>query len=176
MIFRILRNVLSLLTGQIVAKLLSLACVIFLARRLGVKNFGTYGTVMAYLSLFATFADSGMSTVTVREVAQDYARSDEYFSHILLLRGMVTSGAYILMLLLGGLLKKNDFSFVFIASCGLMLFPETIRKLSISMLSCLPNLAISTRKKKRWLSAPPRELMLSSFFAKPTALFQARLN
>lgn len=138
----ILRNIISLLTGHVVAKFISLGCVIFLARRLGVEGFGMYGTVMAYLTLFAAFADNGMSTVTIRDVAQDHHRSNEYFSHVLMLRGLLTGGAYILMLLLDSVLKARDFSLLFIASCGLMLFPEAIRKLGISMLSAYERMDI----------------------------------
>ncbi len=142
MVFKILRNILSLLTGQVISKLISLGCVIFLARWLGVERFGRYGTVMAYLSLFAAFADFGMNTVTIRDVAQDYDRSDEYFSHVLLLRTFLTTVAYLFMLLLGGLSKADEFSLLFIASCGLMLFPEGIRKLGISMLSAYERMEI----------------------------------
>lgn len=142
MIFRILRNILVLLTGHIVSKLFSLVCVIVLARWLGVEGFGTYGTVMAYLTLFAVFADGGTSAVTIREVAQNYARSTEYFLHVLTLRGMLTVGAYGLMLLLGGIWKSSDYSLLFIASCGLFLFPEAIRKLGISMLSAYERMDI----------------------------------
>ena len=135
MIFKILRNILSLLTGHVVSKLFALICVIFLARRLGVGGFGTYETVMAYLTLFAAFADSGMGTVTIRDVAQDYARSDSYFAHVLTLRLLLTMGAYLLLLLLGGIWKTGGFSLWFIASCGLFLFPEALRNLGVSMLS-----------------------------------------
>ncbi len=142
MVFRILRNIISLLTGHVVAKLFSLVCVIFLARRLGVEGFGIYGTAMAYLTLFATFADNGMSTITVREVAQDYTRSDAYFSHVLILRSILTLGSYGLMLLLGSAWKSSDYPLLFITSCGLFLFPEAIRKLGISMLSAYERMNI----------------------------------
>ena len=135
MILRILRNVISLLTGQVVAKLLSLGCVIFLARRLGVEGFGTYGTVMAYLTLFAAFAESGLNTVTIREVSQDYTQSNSYFWHVLILRGLLTLLSFGCMIFLGGIWKADEFPLIFIISCGLFLFPEAIRKLGISMLS-----------------------------------------
>ena len=86
MILKILRNVAALLTGQVVVKLFSLFCIILLARRFGVEGFGMYGTVMAFLTLFAAFADSGLNTVTIRDVARDYAQSDTYFSHVLILQ------------------------------------------------------------------------------------------
>jgi O-antigen/teichoic acid export membrane protein len=142
MIFQILRNIISLLTGHIVAKLFSLACVIFLARRLGVKGFGMYGTVMAYLTLFATFADSGTSTVTVREVAQTHTRSDAYFSHVLTLKLLLTAGAYGIMVLIGSIWHSSDYSLLFIASCGVFLFPEAIRRLGAAMLSAYERMDI----------------------------------
>ncbi len=142
MLLKILRNILSLLTGQVVSKLISLGCVIVLARQFGVERFGLYGTVMAYLTLFASFADFGMNTVTIRDVARDHDRSDDYFSHVLVLRLGLSVLAYLLMILLGGLLKAEEFSVIFIASCGLMLFPEAIRKLGISMLSAYERMEV----------------------------------
>ncbi|MBD3306098.1 oligosaccharide flippase family protein [candidate division KSB3 bacterium] len=135
MLFRILRNILSLLTSQFISKLFSLFCVIYLARELAVEQFGLYGVGMAYLTLFAALADGGMSTVTIRDVAQDHTRSDEYFAHVLVLRGLLTVGAYGLMLGLGSVWQSSDFPPAFIALCGVFLFPEAIRKLGVSMLS-----------------------------------------
>ena len=142
MVFRILQNILSLLTGHVVSKLISLVSVIFLARRFGVEGFGTFGTVMAYLTLFAIIADNGLGTVTIRDVAQDYTRSNEYFSLMLALRGILTIGSYILLLLLGWLLKPPGFSLAFIAVCGLMLFPEALRKIGISFLTAYERMEI----------------------------------
>ena len=135
MIIKILRNSLFLLSGQILAKLLTLLCFIFLARRLGVEGFGFYGTVMTYLTLFATFADVGMSTVTIREVAQDHARSNQYFTHVLTLRIIVTAGLYACLVALGGLWQSPRYPVAFVAGCGLFLFPEAIRKSGRAMLS-----------------------------------------
>ena len=135
MIFKILRNILSLMTGHVVSKLFALFCVIFLARRLGVGGFGAYETVMAYLTLFAAFADNGLGTVTIRDVAQDYARSNAYFAHVLTLRLLLTALAYLLLITFGGFWKTGEFSFLLMAAGGLFLFPEALRKLGVSMLS-----------------------------------------
>jgi O-antigen/teichoic acid export membrane protein len=141
-LFKILRNIAALLTGQVVSKFFAFVCVVILARRLGVDGFGLYGTVMAYITLFATFADSGLTTVTVRDVAQDYARSEQYFLHVGLLRTILTVVAYLLMLLLGSVWKAEEFSVLFIASCGLFLFPEAFRKLGISLLTAYERMDI----------------------------------
>ncbi len=135
MFFRILRNVAALLIGQILSKVFSFLCIIFLARRLGVEGFGTYGAVMAYLTLFTVFADNGLSTVTTRDVAQDHARSLEFFSHTVILRFLMTGLSYGMMLVLGYYWGAQYYSFPFIVTCGLFLFPEMFRKLGTSMLA-----------------------------------------
>ena len=142
MIFRIIRNVLSLLSGQIASKLFSLACIIFLARELGVEGFGTYGSITAYLTLLAAFADNGMSTVTTREVAQDFSRSEEFFSHVLALRLILTAVIYGIALLFGDFWHDQNISRGFILITGVFLFPEAIRKLGISMLTAYERMDI----------------------------------
>lgn len=135
MLFRILRNVAALLTGQVLSKIFSLTCIIFLARRLGVEGFGAYGAIMAYLSLFTVFADNGLSTVTTREIAQDHACSLTYFSHTVVLRLGMTVWSYGIMLALGHFGGILHYPFLFIATCGLFLFPELFHKVGTSMLA-----------------------------------------
>jgi O-antigen/teichoic acid export membrane protein len=132
---RIIRNFFSLLTGRIVAKGLALVGFVMLARYLGVERFGVYGTVMAYLTFFAAMADFGMATVTTREVAQDYASSERYFTHVSVLRLLLTCGAYIVLVLVAGVAHLSNYPLHFIMICGLFLFPEAFRNLGISMLS-----------------------------------------
>ncbi len=135
MSIKILRNSLFLLSGHVIAKLFSLVSLIILARRLGVEGFGFYGRVMAYLTLFATFADAGMGTVTIRDVAQDHNRSNRYFTQIFLLRMLFTLGSYACLTALGGFQQAQQYPFGFVVVCSLFLFPEAIRKLGISLLT-----------------------------------------
>lgn len=135
MLFNILKNILSLLTGRVVAKLLAIGGAIFMARRLGVEAFGAYGTVMAYLTLFAAFADAGISTVTIRDVAQDKTRNASYFSHSLILRLALSVLAYAAFLTFSIIWETDKYSNAFILTCGVFLFPEALRLLGISLLS-----------------------------------------
>lgn len=142
MIFRIIRNILSLLGGQIASKLFSLACIIFLARRLGVNEFGSYGVITTYIALLAVFADSGISTVTTRDVAKDLHRSDELFSHALALRLCLTSIIYVIAILIGSVGNERSFSRGFIMVIGLFLFSEAVRRASIAMLTAYERMDI----------------------------------
>ncbi|MCP4404111.1 MAG: flippase [bacterium] len=142
MIARILRNIVSLLTGHVISKFFSLACIIFLAKRLRVDNFGTYGTITAYLTLFSAFADNGLSTITIRDLSQDYRRAEELFVHSALLRILLSILAYAVLLFSGYFWWGDDYSLLFIMICGLFLFPEAIRKLGVSMLSGIERMDI----------------------------------
>ncbi|MDY0096138.1 MAG: flippase [Candidatus Vecturithrix sp.] len=135
MLERILRNIFSLLTGHVTAKAISFGCIILLARKLGVEGFGIYGTVMASLTLFAAFADWGMSTLTIRDIAQDYSRSKDHVGHVLILRIFLTTISYGFLVLIGYLwAPAQSYPLALIVSSGLFLFPEACRKLGISML------------------------------------------
>ena len=142
MIARILRNTVSLLAGHIISKLFSLACIIFLARRLGVDSFGTYGTITAYLALFSAFADNGLSTLTVRDLSQDHRRAEELCIHDGLLRFLFSIPAYAVLLCSGYFWWGNEYSMLFLMACGLFLFPEAVRKLGTSMLSGIERMDI----------------------------------
>ena len=135
MLLKILRNSIFLLSGHVIAKVFSLISLIILARQLGVEGFGFYGRVMAYLTLFATIADAGMGTVTIRDVAQDRSRSHRYFTQIFLLRMLLTMIGYVCLVALGGFRQDQHYPLTFVVVCGLFLFPEAVRKLGISLLT-----------------------------------------
>ncbi len=64
---------------------------IFLARNLGVSDFGLYSAALAYYSLFAALADFGFSRFLVREIARGSLKIAEVFSNITILRLTITS-------------------------------------------------------------------------------------
>lgn len=64
---------------------------IFLARNLGVEDFGLYSAALAYYSLFMALADFGFSRFLMREVAKGSLKIGEVFSHITILRLTITS-------------------------------------------------------------------------------------
>jgi len=133
MILRILRLVFSLLMGQIVSKLISFGCLIFLARRFGVEGLGAYGSVMAYLTLAAAFADGGLTTVVTRDIAQDSSKSARMIPNVFALRMLLNFAAYGVLLSVAPQLNGSSSSLWLL--CGIFLFPEAARKLSNSILN-----------------------------------------
>lgn len=67
---------------------------IFLARNLGVEDFGLYSAALAYYSLFMALADFGFSRFLVREIAKGTLKIAEVFSNITILRLTITSSLF----------------------------------------------------------------------------------
>ena len=68
---RIAKNTGVLLASQIVSYVLGFFFIMYTARYLGAEGFGTLSFALAFTGIFGVFADLGLSTLTVREVARD---------------------------------------------------------------------------------------------------------
>lgn len=52
--------------------------VIFIARYLGDIGYGKYSFAVAFTALFSVLSDLGLSTLTIRDVAQDRSLANKY--------------------------------------------------------------------------------------------------
>jgi O-antigen/teichoic acid export membrane protein len=91
---RRLLNVLSLLGGNALGRVVSLLYVMLVARVLGLEGFGQLATVMAYVAVFATLSDGGLTTLVVRDVAREPSLARCYLVRSLLLRLGTAGFAY----------------------------------------------------------------------------------
>lgn len=76
--------------AQVLTRFIGFFYTIFLARSLGVSNFGLYSVVLAYFSLFSTFSDFGFNRYLITEVASDRLKVPQLLFSIGLLRVTVT--------------------------------------------------------------------------------------
>jgi O-antigen/teichoic acid export membrane protein len=74
---RIVRNIFSLSFGELSAKLLSFAAIVYIARVSGSETLGIIGFATAALSYFSLAANPGLDTIGLREIAGEstHARS-----------------------------------------------------------------------------------------------------
>jgi len=79
-------NAAYLIAANLLAKLFSLILVLYATRTLGRHLYGNYVEVAAFVGLFSFLTDLGLSTVAVRDVAQDRSLATRYVSNMLLLR------------------------------------------------------------------------------------------
>ena len=83
---RTTKNLLSLSGAQILSQMISFAVIVYLARTLGVANFGKIGFAQALVLYFSLGVNLGLTVVGVRSVARKKLEMERYASHILTLR------------------------------------------------------------------------------------------
>src|SRR5437870_11012237 len=90
-------NAVYLTGANLGAKAFSFVFVLYATRALGPALFGNYTTVLAFVGLFGVLADLGLSTLAVRDVAQDRALAVRYVSNLLALRVLFSAVAIVLI-------------------------------------------------------------------------------
>ena len=66
----IFKNTFWLALEEVISKLLKLILIIYVARILGVTNYGKFIFALAFVSLFVIFSDFSLSIITTREVSR----------------------------------------------------------------------------------------------------------
>ena len=79
---RIAKNSGFLFLGDVIGKVLHLFLIIFIARYLGDVGYGKYAFAFAFTSLFIFFSDLGLSVLSIREIARDTSKADEYLTNV----------------------------------------------------------------------------------------------
>lgn len=80
---KIIKNTSLLILMQIVTMLLSLVFTAYLARYLGVDNFGKYSFALSFTSLFVIIVDLGFNQLTTREISRDPKLLKKYMNNII---------------------------------------------------------------------------------------------
>lgn len=80
------KNSSYLLIAQLLVKIVSFFYTVFLARILGVDNFGLFTVALSYFSLVSAVADFGISRYLIREIARGTKDTSSLISNILILR------------------------------------------------------------------------------------------
>lgn len=88
---KIVKQSFWLLGAQVITRGIGFFYVIFLARVLGVSDFGLYTVALAYFSIISSIADFGFNRFLIREVARDKSKAPELLWNIVMLRLTLTS-------------------------------------------------------------------------------------
>jgi len=73
----IFKNTFWLAVAEGVTRLLKLALLIYVARILGATEYGKFNFALAFVGLFAIFADLGLSQITTREFSREKEKEKE---------------------------------------------------------------------------------------------------
>jgi len=84
------RNSAFVIGFQILTRVLAFAFNVYVVRRLGAAHFGQYSTVMAYVAVFGIFTDLGLAPYSVREMAEDRARTAWLLPNSIAIRSLLS--------------------------------------------------------------------------------------
>lgn len=112
--------------AQALSRIIGFFYTIFLAKNLGVSDFGLYSAALAYFSLVSSMADFGFNRFLTREIARDRKNLPELLCNIGLLR--LTLGSVIFALFAVGLylLDPDKWRVSLVLLAVLAVLPQTI--------------------------------------------------
>jgi len=96
---RILKNFFSLASAGIISQGLGFVVIVYLARILGVANFGKVVFAQAIFVYFMLITNLGLPTLGAREIARDKNKIEHYVNNILTIRLVLAGISFCLLLL-----------------------------------------------------------------------------
>ena len=78
---KVAKNTGVMIVWSIVTKVISLLISVYLARYLGVIEYGNYSFIISYALFFSIFVDIGINSFVVREISRDREKTDELIAN-----------------------------------------------------------------------------------------------
>jgi len=101
---RIAKNTAVLVIADIVSKISNFLFVMYIARYLGVNEFGILSFSIAFTGLFAIFSDMGLGTLMVREIARNKSLMNEYLNNVTIIKTILVAITSLLIMFIINLL------------------------------------------------------------------------
>ncbi|MBP2029472.1 O-antigen/teichoic acid export membrane protein [Methanohalophilus levihalophilus] len=122
LISKIAKNTAIIVAGNILFRLISLVVTIYLARYLGVVDFGKFSFLFAYLSFFVVITDFGLQTVLIREISQNKSRTREFIGNALIFNLILSIISFILAISVISLMQYPEDTTLFIYIIAFSIF------------------------------------------------------
>jgi O-antigen/teichoic acid export membrane protein len=95
----IAKNTGVLAISQVITSILGFFLLIYIARYLGEVGFGKYSFAISFTALFAIFANFGLNTYIIREIARNKELTSEYLTNVSLIKLILSFLAFALIVL-----------------------------------------------------------------------------
>lgn len=122
----ILKQTSWLFFAQVLTRVFGFFYIIYLARILGVSDFGLYTAALAYFSIISSIADFGLNRFLIIEVAIDQARSAGLLWNIVILRLILTSVLFVAFSIILYILDPDKMRVGLILLATLAILPQAI--------------------------------------------------
>ena len=119
---RVARNTGVIITGDVIFRMISVFVTIYLARYLGMVEFGKYSFVFAYLTFFNILTDLGLQVILVREMSRDPSTASKLIGNAYIIRLILAAFAIVLSLTIITLMSypADTTTYVYIAAFSLL--------------------------------------------------------
>lgn len=114
------------MSAQILTKIIGFFYTIFLARNLGVADFGLFTVALAYFSIVSSIADLGFNRFLIREISRDKLKISELTCNVLMLRLTLTSITFGLFALFLYLLDPDEVRVYLTLLAVLAILPQSV--------------------------------------------------
>lgn len=139
---RIARNTLVRASGEMLAKLASLAFYIFLARELGTESFGDFMFALALTTVLTTAAGFGTDNLLAREVARDPGRVHHFLTNLVAIKLVGTSAMVLLAAGIVAVAGKPSAAVLAVAIVGAGVAVENVTKTWYSVFQAFERLSL----------------------------------
>lgn len=123
---QILKQTSWLILAQVLTKIIGFFYTIFLAKNLGVEDFGLYTVALAYFSIISSIADFGFNRYLIREVAKDRLKVHQLFCNIGIFRLTVSAVIFGIFAIVLYLFDQDKFRVSLILLAALAILPQSI--------------------------------------------------
>lgn len=94
---RIKRNISFKLIAELLARSLSFLFFLLLTHFLGDKAYGQYAFLMAFAGLFTVFADCGINTLLIKDIAREHQLYSKYIPHVFFIKSFLSLITWLLI-------------------------------------------------------------------------------
>src|SRR5437764_6927161 len=94
---RALRNTVVVLTAKVIARLIALVTVLYMIRRLGPDQYGSFTTLVNLTAIVSVALDLGFNVLFVREGARERSEIQRYLRNVMSLRLLMSIVAFVLL-------------------------------------------------------------------------------
>ncbi len=118
----VIKNTGIVFAGDIIFRFVSLIVMIYLARYLGVSEFGKYNLIFAYLAFFGVLTNLGINEILVRDIARDKAVAPKIIGNVYTIRLILSVFAIFLAIIVATIIPeyRKILSYIFVASMTLI--------------------------------------------------------
>jgi len=94
---RISKNVLALSFAELFSKSLQFVIMVYAARALDKESFGVFSFALAFSFIAVIFADLGINTYIIREIARDKSKAAKYYGSAFLVKILLSIATFLLI-------------------------------------------------------------------------------